>query len=206
MELPELPTELPMLATILAHARLDCLTSQRATGVALRRATACRALRVSLSSLPLPLTVLAMVCVVSMAGCTSPEVDAVRQYKEFLVKAKPSLTGMNKARQELYDLSDLGQMLPIFEKKLLPEIDSLKQIADAQPKPTVAKLGAIHEALQATLKKYDESTHELVKALQKNGDDQDKAILAWGVDDQKFGKEMTSLVNDLSKFLDELRK
>lgn len=140
------------------------------------------------------------------SGCSSREVDSVREYKVFLDKAKPSLTAMNKARQDLYDLSDPDKMAGLFKDQLLKQVDELKKVADEQPKPE-GKLGDIHSSLQATLLRYDESTRKLVEQLKSpNEDVREKAILAWGVDDQKFGKEMTGLVNDLSKYLEDLKQ
>lgn len=152
------------------------------------------------------LTMVLVCAALLSAGCSSRELDAVRDYKVFLEKAKPSLTAMNKARQDLYDLNDPEKMLGLFKDQLLPQVAQLKQIADAQVKPA-DKLGDIHETLKATLQHYDESTRLLVERLNSPSEDaREKAILAWGVDDQKFGKDMTGLVNDLSKYLDELKK
>lgn len=141
-----------------------------------------------------------------LAGCSSHEVDSVREYKVFLDKAKPSLTAMNKARQELYDQADPDKMAGLFKDQLLKQVGELKKVADEQPKPD-GKLGDIHGALQGTLLRYEESTRKLVDRLKSPVEEErEKAILDWGTDDQKFGKEMTSLVNDLSKYLDELKK
>jgi hypothetical protein len=154
-----------------------------------------------------PLLLLCALFVASLtSGCSSHEVDSVREYKVFLDKAKPSLTAMNKARQDLYDLSDPDKMAGLFKDQLLKQVDELKKVADEQPKPE-GKLGDIHASLQATLLRYDESTRQLVDHLKSpNEDVREKAILAWGVDDQKFGKEMTGLVNDLSKYLEDLKQ
>ena len=143
---------------------------------------------------------------VSMGACSSPEVDDVREYKLFLEKAKPSLTGMNKAREDLYQVNDPDQMLPLFRDNLLPQIDALSKAAQEQPAPR-GKLGEIHTTLQGTVSRYVESTRKLVDKL-KSGKDEDReaAIVMWGEDDQKFGKEMTGLVNDLSAYLGELKK
>ncbi len=149
---------------------------------------------------------LALLTACLLAGCSSPEVDSVREYKVFLDKAKPSLTAMNKARQELYDQADPDKMAGLFKDQLLKQIGELKKVADDQAKPD-GKLGDIHAALQGTLLRYEVSTRKLVDRLKSPVEEErEKAILDWGTDDQKFGKEMTALVNDLSKYLDELKK
>lgn len=141
-----------------------------------------------------------------LPGCGSPEFDDVREYKLFLEKAKPFLTGMNKAREDLYQVNDPDQMLPLFRDHLLPQIDSLNKAAAEQRVPP-GKLGDIHATLQGTVSRYVESTKRLVDKL-KSGKDEDRetAIVMWGEDDQKFGKAMTGLVNDLSAYLGELKK
>jgi len=141
-----------------------------------------------------------------LAGCSNQEVDSVREYKVFLDKAKPSLTAMNKARQELYDQADPDKMAELFKDQLLTQISELKKVADERARPE-GKLGEIHGALQGTLLRYVESTRKLVDRLKSPVEEErEKAILDWGTDDQKFGKEMTALVNDLAKYLDEIKK
>ena len=142
----------------------------------------------------------------SVAACGSHEFDDVRQYKLFLEGAKPALTGMNKAREDLYQVSDPEQMLPLFRDSLLPRIEELNKAASAEKVPN-GKLGDIHQGLQTTLSRYAESTKKLVDRLKSaKEDEREQAIVQWGEDDQKFGKSMSGLVNDLSAYLGELKK
>ena len=69
----------------------------------------------------------------ALPGCSSREFDAVKEYKVFLEKAKPALASMNKSREELYQLSDPDQMLPLFRDKLLVQVEELRQLARDQP-------------------------------------------------------------------------
>jgi len=113
---------------------------------------------------------------------------------------------MNKAREELYQLNDPDQMLPLFREKLLPMVETVKRLADEQGRPE-GRLGEIHSSLQQTLQRYAESTGRLVERLKsKDADAREQAVVLWGEDDQKFGREMTALVDDLSKYLDRLKK
>jgi hypothetical protein len=142
----------------------------------------------------------------SLAACGSHEFDDVRQYKVFLEGAKPALTGMNKAREDLYQVNDPEQMLPLFRDSLLPRVEELSKAANDEKVPS-GKLGDIHQALQSTLTKYAESTKKLVEHLKSaKEDEREQAIVAWGEEDQKFGKSMSGLVNDLSAYLSELKK
>ena len=155
--------------------------------------------------LPLALVLLAL-SGWALPACGSHEFDDVREYKLFLEKAKPSLTAMNKAREDLYQVNDPEQMLPLFRDGLLPQIESLNKLAGDEKMPA-GKLGDIHQNLQGTLSRYVESTKRLVERLKSvKEDDREQAIVMWGEDDQKFGKQMSSLVNDLSAYLNELKK
>ncbi len=141
-----------------------------------------------------------------LAACGSHEFDDVRQYKVFLEGAKPALTGMNKAREDLYQVNDPEQMLPLFRDSLLPHVEALSKAASEQKVPA-GKLGDIHQTLQSTLTKYAESTKKLVEHLKSaKEDEREQAIVAWGEEDQKFGKSMSGLVNDLSAYLSDLKK
>lgn len=143
---------------------------------------------------------------VALTGCNSPEVDAVREYKAFLDKAKSPLAAMNKAREELYQLGDVQQMLPLFQDKLLPQVRTLSDLARTQPKPAT-RLGDIHDTLRETLQRYADATDRLTTKLKsKKEDDRESAIVAWGEDDKRFGDEMNALANDLAKYLDEVKK
>lgn len=143
---------------------------------------------------------------VAIAGCNSREFDAVKEYKVFLEKAKPSLAAMNKSREELYQLSDPEQMLPLFRDKLLAQVEELRQLAKDQAPPETY-LGKIHIELQQTLDRYAESTKHLCERLKSKSDDErEQAIILWGEDDQKFGREMSGLVDNLSQYLDKLKK
>ena len=142
----------------------------------------------------------------SLAACGSHEFDDVREYKLFLEKAKPALTGMNKAREDLYQVNDPEQMLPLFRDSLLPRVQELSKAANEEKMPG-GKLGDIHQGLQQTLSRYAESTSKLVERLKSaKEDEREQAIVQWGEDDQKFGKSMSGLVTDLSAFLSELKK
>lgn len=162
------------------------------------------------------LAAVALFCLQASACGRGPEFDAVREYKVFLEEAKPSLVAMNKAREELFQLDSPDKMLPLFKDKLLPLVDKLSKLAADQKKPD-GKLSDIHANLAATLAAYAKATHDLVDKLaddKKGGDktaaakidDQEKAVVNWGVSDQKFGKSMTQLVNDLTEYLDRLKK
>jgi len=149
---------------------------------------------------------LLLCAITSLGGCSSREFDAVKEYKVFLGKAKPSLASMNKSREELYQLSDPEQMLPLFRDKLLPQVEDLRQLARDQPPPETY-LGKIHIELQQTLERYADSTKHLVERLKSKSDDErEQAIVLWGEDDQKFGREMSALVDNLSQYLDKLKK
>ena len=153
-------------------------------------------------------TVLAIfaLSLLSLAACGSHEFDDVRQYKLFLEKAKPALTGMNKAREDLYQVNDPEQMLPLFRDSLLPRVEELSKGANDEKVPA-GRLGDIHQGLQQTLSKYAESTKKLVDRLKSaKEDEREQAIVQWGEDDQKFGKSMSGLVNDLSTYLGDLKK
>ena len=142
----------------------------------------------------------------SLAACGSHEFDDVRQYKLFLEKAKPARTGMNKAREDLYQVNDPEQMLPLFRDALLPRVEELSKAANEEKVPN-GKLGDIHQGLQQTLSRYAESTAKLVDRLKSaKEDEREQAIVQWGEDDQKFGKSMSGLVNDLSTYLGDLKK
>ncbi len=163
------------------------------------------------------LTLLCIFCLNATACGRGAEFDAVREYKVFLEEAKPSLVAMNKAREELFQLDSPDKMLPLFKDKLLPLVDKLSKLAADQKKPD-GKLGDIHANLAATLSAYAKATHDLVdkladdkkgaaeKSAAAKSDDQEKAVVNWGVSDQKFGKSMTQLVNDLTEYLDRLKK
>ena len=139
-------------------------------------------------------------------GCSSPELEAVRSYRDFLERAKPSLLAMNQARQELYDLNEPDKMPAKFEEKLLPQIKAFSELADKEPK-VPGKLGEIHEGLKTALRDYAKATQELTAKLKTTKDeDREKALLAWGQEDQKFGKQMALLVDDLSRHLDSLKQ
>ena len=97
-------------------------------------------------------------------------------------------------------------MLPLFRDSLLPRIQELSKAANDEKVPA-GKLGDIHQGLQQTLARYAESTKKLVDQLKSAKDDErEQAIVQWGEDDQKFGKSMSGLVNDLSAYLNELKK
>lgn len=142
----------------------------------------------------------------ALSACGSHEFDDVRQYKVFLEGAKPALTGMNKAREDLYAVNDPEQMLPLFRDSLLPRVEQLSKAANDEKVPA-GKLGDIHQGLQQTLTRYAESTRKLVERLKSaKEDEREQAIVQWGEDDQKFGKSMSGLVNDLSAYLSDLKK
>ena len=130
----------------------------------------------------------------------------MRQYKVFLEGAKPALTGMNKAREDLYAVNDPEQMLPLFRDSLLPRVEQLSKAANDEKVPA-GKLGDIHQGLQQTLTRYAESTRKLVERLKSaKEDEREQAIVQWGEDDQQFGKSMSGLVTDLSAYLSDLKK
>ena len=142
----------------------------------------------------------------ALSACGSHEFDDVRQYKVFLEGAKPALTGMNKAREDLYAVNDPEQMLPLFRDSLLPRVEQLSKAANDEKVPA-GKLGDIHQGLQQTLTRYAESTRKLVERLKSaKEDEREQAIVQWGEDDQKFCKSMSGLVNDLSAYLSDLKK
>ena len=88
----------------------------------------------------------------------------------------------------------------------MPRIEELNKAASAEKVPS-GKLGDIHQGLQTTLSRYAESTKKLVDRLKSaKEDEREQAIVQWGEDDQKFGKSMSGLVNDLSAYLGELKK
>ena len=144
--------------------------------------------------------------VVVTAGCANADMDAVRSYKDFLDRSKPARLAMNQARQDLYDLNEPEKMPAMFNDKLLPQIEQYSALADKEPTPP-GKLGSIHEGLKAALKTYAGATKQLVDRLKSGSDDErEKALLAWGQDDRNFGKQMESLVDDMKKHLDDLRR
>jgi hypothetical protein len=162
---------------------------------------AARALSVAVAAIALPITLL---------GCGGKEFDGVRNYKVFLEKARPALTAMNKAREELYQLENPDLMLPRFKDDLLPQIEALKNLADAQDagetKPE-GKLADVHRDLRSTLDRYHESTKKLADKLKSRDEEvRESAVLVWGEQDQAFGREMTRLVDELTKYLDGLSK
>jgi hypothetical protein len=153
---------------------------------------------------------LVAVAAIGLLGCGGKEFDGVRNYKVFLEKARPALTAMNKAREELYQLENPDLMLPRFKDDLLPQIEALKNLADAQngaaTKPE-GKLGEVHRDLRATLDRYHESTKKLADKLKsRDEEERESAVLVWGEQDQAFGREMTRLVDELTKYLDGLSK
>lgn len=163
-------------------------------------------LSVHLRCLLRPAGLLAVLATGFLLGCANPEMEAVRTYKDFLERAKPSLLAMNQARQDLYDLNEPEKMPTLFKDKLLPQVEQFSALADKEP-ALPGKLGTVHEGLKSALKNYAGATRQLVDKLKSTNDDErEKALLAWGQDDQRFGKQMESLVEDLSKHLDELRR
>lgn len=149
---------------------------------------------------------LALAC--SFASCGNSAFDSVKNYKEFLSGAKPSLQAMNRVREELMQVDSAEDMLSKFKDELLPEVKKLASLAQKHPTPDVKKLKMIHETFQSVLSKYADSTEELVNALDKAKKDEDReaALVAWGGEDEKFGSSMAALVRDLEAYLDKLRK
>ena len=152
--------------------------------------------------------------VLCLPGCSRPDFEAITNYKQFLEKAKPSLSRMNQAREDLFQLSDASEMTPKFKQELLPQVQQLSDLANAQPEPQVERLARIHSKLKGVLVAYSEATAVLVDRLEaiaansKFNDDErarqlERALLRWGEADQRFGKDMADLVNELSKYLDD---
>lgn len=150
--------------------------------------------------------------VFSLAGtftaCGNANFDAVKNYKEFLSDAKPSLQAMNRVREEFMHVDSAEDTLIKFRDELLPEVKKLSTLAQEHPTPSVKKLKAIHETFQSVLSKYANSTEDLVEALNeaKKDEDREKALITWGGEDERFGSSMAALVRDLEDYLDELRK
>lgn len=148
------------------------------------------------------------IAIVACSGCGNSDFDAVKSYKNFLEDAKPSLQTMNRVREELMQVDSADDMLKKFRDELLPEVKKLSALAAEQETPEVKKLAKIHETLQSVLKKYSDSTEALVKELDaaKQDEDRERALVNWGEDDEKFGSGMASLVRDLERYLEQLRK
>jgi hypothetical protein len=143
--------------------------------------------------------------VVALSGCSSPEFNAVREYKLFLENAKPALVAMTEARKELFEVNNPDKMLPLFRDKLLPQVKELERLS-AEQAPPIGKLGEIHNSLRETLETYSRSTERLVKKLQTAKEEDREAILVmWGEDDGKFGQQMALLVDELSRYLDSVK-
>lgn len=169
---------------------------------------------------------------VSLVACSNPEFDAVAEYKVFLEQARPSLNEMNKVRDELFNITDaspdgedqkivdlVNHMLDLFKDDLLPEVVKLADLAESQPRPGVIKLADIHSRLQLVLRNYADSTGKLVERLEDAKSNASRgaakeaealkqletALVSWGEADQKFGANMSRLVDDLKKFLDDLK-
>ena len=160
--------------------------------------------------------VLALLVALLTTGCGNDEFDQVRSYKEFLVKAKPSLQGMNKVREELYNADSVETMIAKFDAGLLPNIQTLHDLTEAETVPD-GKLKEVHAQLKATMDAYLEATKTLVtklkgaKTAHKNDDAGyygavEKALLEWGTKDKDFGDKMSNLVSDLNSYLDKLVK
>ena len=158
--------------------------------------------------------VLTACVVLCLLACSRPDFEAIANYKQFLEKAKPSLSKMNQAREDLFQLGDPDEMTPKFKDELLPQIQQLSDLAKGQPEPEVERLARIHAKLKGVLIAYSEATAALVdrlEAIATNGKlgDGDRAqrlertLLRWGEADQRFGKDMADLVNELSKYLDD---
>lgn len=150
-------------------------------------------------------------CAVLAGGCQSKDIDGVRHYKSFLEKVRPALTAMNRSREELYALENPDLMQLRFKDDLLPEIRRLaaaaNELSRSDGKPD-GKLGEIHESLRTTLGRYAEATEKLVDSLKKAKSEEQRegAIVSWGEQDNQFGREMAALVEDLSRYLDQLNK
>lgn len=149
------------------------------------------------------------------AGCGNAEFDQVRAYKDFLVRAKPSLQGMNKVREELFNADSVETMIVKFESGLVPNVQALHDLADAE-QVTDGHLAELHANLQKTMDAYLTATKTLVTKLKaakgKGGEDAayysavEKAMLEWGARDKDFGDQMSNLVSDLNSYLDKLVK
>ena len=156
-------------------------------------------------------TVVLVLASAALAGCQSKDIDGVRRYKTFLEKARPALTAMNRSREELYALENPDLMRARFQDDLLPQIQQLEAAANelsrSDGKPE-GKLGAIHDSLCSTLSQYAAGTQKLVDALKKAKSEEQRegAIVAWGEQDNQFGREMAALVEGLSRYLDQLNK
>ncbi|MSQ84347.1 MAG: hypothetical protein EXR77_15920 [Myxococcales bacterium] len=153
---------------------------------------------------------LAVALTLTAVGCTNPEFEHVRSYKEFLNRAKPPLQAMNKVRQELYEADDIDAMLVKFDTGLLVNIEELRHLADSEKMPG-GKLGELHDRLRKVMDDYVNATQSLVKRLKlakktNNDDEIQRAILDWGTKDKEFGDHMFKLVTDLNYYLDRLVK
>ncbi len=157
-----------------------------------------------------------LLATLALSGCGNDEFDQVRSYKEFLVKAKPSLQSMNKVREELYNADGVETMIVKFEVGLLPNIQTLHDLTETEQVPE-GKLKEVHDQLKTTMDAYLTATKTLVTALKgakaaSKGDDAvyystvEKALLEWGSKDKDFGDKMSNLVNDLNAYLDKLVK
>jgi hypothetical protein len=144
--------------------------------------------------------------VAGLAACGNDEVAAVSKYKEFLEKAKPHLAAMTRVREDLFNLNDLDRVLPIFRDDLLPRLRALGKLAREQPTPTSPRLAEIHGRLCSVVEGYTERTLRFTQHLDKASSDEERerALVVWGEDDQKFGKEMQALVDELKQYLDTL--
>ncbi|MBI5608876.1 MAG: hypothetical protein HY902_08335 [Deltaproteobacteria bacterium] len=152
----------------------------------------------------------------ALSGCGNDEFDQVRSYKEFLVKAKPSLQSMNKVREELYNADSVDTMIAKFEFGLLPNVQTLHDLTEAEQVPE-GKLKEVHDQLKTTMDAYLTATKSLVTTLKgaKTAHKADeaafygaveKALLEWGSKDKDFGDKMSNLVSDLNAYLDKLVK
>ncbi len=143
-----------------------------------------------------------------IGACGGPDFDAVRAYKSFLEEAKPSLTKMNGVRMELFNVGEPQEIFTKFRDGLLPEVKRLAKLAAEQPTPETTRLAEIHTTLKKVLADYAEATTKLVERLQSARDDRDReaALVAWGELDQKFGADMSKLVEELTAYLDAQMK
>lgn len=157
-----------------------------------------------------------LLAALALSGCGNEEFDQVRSYKEFLVKAKPSLQSMNKVREELYNADGVETMIVKFEVGLLPNIQTLHDLTEAEQVPE-GKLKEVHGQLKTTMDAYLTATKALVTTLKgakaaSKGDEAayygtvEKALLEWGSKDKDFGDKMSNLVSDLNAYLDKLVK
>lgn len=144
----------------------------------------------------------------ALVACGGPDFEAVKAYKVFLEEAKPSLAKMNNVRTELFHVGEPDQMLAKFRDGLLPELERLAKLAGEQPTPETTRLAEIHTTLKKVLTDYTEATKKLVERLGAAKDDRDReaALVSWGELDQKFGSDMSKLVDDLSAYLDSQMK